>query len=188
MRNTFMSLAVVFTFVAGAALADDNVMGFYFSDTEFNYETAATTIVPGYARIGYVVLTNAMGSEVAGYEVSIACTAADFQVYVTSMGWGENTGTNTNQIVHFLTPVPVSPTGTVLSNAIFYTESTSYEEITFGPSDPSSLPDGFPVVDFGGGDLQPCSYSFGTPVVARLNDQSVGATSQSWSDVKALFQ
>jgi len=167
-------------------MADDNALGLYFSDTEFTQETATAEIEPDFLLASYVVLTGATGSTVAGYEVVISCTAPDFSIPVTSLFWGENAGTSTNQIVHFATPVPVVAGGTVLSTALVGTASTGYEEISFGPADPSSLP-GTPVVDFGGGDLQPCSYPFGTPVVAWLNADPVATEARSYSGVKRLF-
>jgi hypothetical protein len=187
MYRLIATLAAITLAAGTVALADDNALGFYFSNSEFTLETAGITIIPGYARMGYIVLTSATGSVVSGYEVSIAATAPDFSILMTGLGWGQNSGTNANQIVHFLTPVPVAAAGTVLTFVIFGTDSTDAEEISFGPASPSSLPGGTPVVDFDGGNLQACSYPFGTPVVAWLNGEPVANESTSWSSVKALF-
>ncbi len=185
MKN--LVIAGVVLLVAGAGLAQDNALGLYFSDTEFTAETAQATIEPDFTLAAYVVLTGATGSAVSGYEVNITCTAEDFAVPLTNLVFGENSGTNTNQLVQFFEPVPVAEGGTVLSFLVLATSSTEYEEISFGPADPSSLPDGVPVVDFGGGDLQPCSYPFGSPVVARLNVDTVPVAARSWSQVRTLF-
>ncbi|HOX24194.1 MAG TPA: hypothetical protein PLL30_00390 [Candidatus Krumholzibacteria bacterium] len=187
-RLIILGTVAISLLASGAAQADANALGLYFSDSEFTYETANAMVTQGAALVAYIVLTEATGTIVAGYEVAISSTAPDFTIILTSLFWGENSGTNENQIVTFASPVPVNPGGTVLATIIFTTESTDPETISFGPSEPSSLPDGVPVVDFGGGDLHPCSYPFGTPVVARLNDVPVPTAASSWSGVKALFE
>ena len=174
--------------VIGASVAAaDNELGLYFSDSEFTQESAVVDNAPGFAMIGYIVLTGATGASVAGYEVSITASAPDFSIFLISVFGFENDGTDANQIVQFASPVPVEPGGTVLCSILFTTDSTEYEEISFGPSDPSSLPDDMPVVDFGGNDILACAYPFGTPVVAWLNADPVPVDARSWSRVKALF-
>jgi len=185
-RRIVLAVCSLTLLVAGGVATAQNAIGLYFSDEAFTYDTAHAETTPGFLLVAYVVLTEATGDIVDGYEVGISCTAPDFAIPLTSVDW-DNQGTPTNQIVDFIVPVPVQTGGTVLCSVYLETASTDPETIVLGPSDPSSLPDGVPVVDFGGGDLQPCSYPFGTPEVAWLN-APVAAASRSWSGIKALFE
>lgn len=182
---------IIAAVVAASATAQtvDNALGLYFNDSEFTFDNTNLTVQPGYAFVSYVVLRNATGSVISGYEVGIASTAPDLMVVIATgpNGW-TNVGTGFNQRVHYLLPVPVAASGTVLATVILWTSSTSYEEISFGPATPPSLPGDRPVVDFGGGYLQLCNYPFGSAVVARLNDEPVTDAATSWSRVKALFE
>ncbi len=179
---------IILSVIATAAWAQDDALGLYFNETEFTQETANRTTAPGFTMPGYVVLTNATGPMIAGYGVGIASTAADFSIPVTSLGFGDsNSGTNTNQIVSFLTPKPVAAGGTVLSTIFFVTDSTELEEISFGPSNPSSLP-GVPVVEYVPGGAVACSQPFGTPTVAWLNAEVVAVQTEAWGGVKALYR
>ncbi len=187
MHRRIIAIVAICLIAGTAALAEDNALGLYFSDSEFTRDTASTEISPEFAVTAYVVLTNATGSSVAGYEVGISCTAPGFNIAFTDLMF-ENAGTNDNHLVSYTVPRPVDPAGTVLSLIIFSADSDGYEEISFGPSDPPSLPDGVPVVDFGGGDLQPCSYPFDSWVVAWLNDDTVAVEARTLSEVKGLFE
>ena len=186
MQRLIMGLIAIILIAGATAMAGDNALGFYFSDTEFTRESASGVSTPDFAQTAYVVLTNATGTVVSGYEVSIAATAPDFAIIFTDLLF-DNAGTNTNHLVTFSTPLPVDPDGTVLSMCIFTTETTEFTEISFGPSEPSSLPD-TPTVTFADIGLVPGTYPFDGPVVAWLNEDPVASEAQSWSGVKSLFQ
>ena len=182
-----VSFCALLAGTATPAAAQDDALGLYFSDTSFTPETAAATVTPGFALAAYVVLTSATGTAVHGYEVGIACTAADFGIPVTSLFFGDNAGTPTNQIVTFGAPKPVAPGGMVLCTVFLTTGSTGYEVISFGPSVPASRPGGVPTVDYGAGPTA-CSYPFGGPGVAWLNGQPVPARPAAWSRLQALYR
>jgi len=179
-----LAIAGAFLVLAGFATANDNAIGLYFSDTEFTVATASANFVD-FARIGYVVLTEATGSVATGYELGISCSEAGFTFWPTLV-WGENAGTDLNHLVTFLEPRVISPGGTVLSNAIVGYSGGVPAEVMFGPAEPSSLPD-TPVVFFDGV-ATACSYPFGSPVVAWLNNDPVASEGHSWSQVKGLFR
>jgi len=187
--NRLFSITFFIAMIAAAtALAGDDALGFYFSDSDFTRDSASIVTSPDFAQTGYVVLTNATGSVINGYEVMITATSPDFSIVTTGLGWGENSGTNTNQIVDFLVPVPVDPGGTVLTMCIFSQSVTEFVEISFGASEPSSLPDGVPTVTFADLGVLPCSYPFEGAVVAWLNEDPVSVTGRSLSRVKGLFR
>lgn len=186
MQRLIMGLIAIILMAGATAQAGDNALGFYFSNTEFTRESASGVSTPGFNQLAYIVLTNATGTTVSGYEVSIAATAPDFAIVLTDHPF-ENAGTNMNHLVTFSTPLPVDPNGTVLTMCIFGMDSMEYTEISFGPSDPSSLPD-TPTVTFTDAGLVPATFPFESSVVAWLNEDPVASEAQSWSGVKALFQ
>jgi hypothetical protein len=187
--KTLAIAALAALMLVGPAQAQDDALGLYFSDTEFTEETASADITPGFLLVAYIVLTSPTGTVVDGYEVGISCTAPDFAIPLTGLQFfDQNLGTNTNQIVTFGTPKPVAAGGTVMTSVFLGTGSTELEEISFGPSDPSSLPDGRPVVAYGDLGLVACSYPWGDPVVARLNAEPVSVDQRSWSRLRALFE
>jgi hypothetical protein len=183
----FTAACIILSVFATAAWAQDDALGLYFNETEFTQETANRTTAPGFTMPGYVVLTNATGPMIAGYEVGIAGTAADFAIPLTSLFIDFNAGTNSNHIVTFASPKPVAAGGTVMSTIFFVTDSTELEEISFGPSIPSSLP-GVPVVEYVSGGAVACSQPFGTPTVAWLNAEVVAVQTEAWGGVKALYR
>jgi len=170
-----------------AGLASAETMGLYFSETTYTEATAHADVTPGVALASHLVVLDSSEAAIAGYEVQITCTAADFAIPFGVIG-GMNSGTSTNQIVQLYAPVPVAPEGTVLTTLILTTGSTAPEEIMFGPSEPSSLPDGLPVVDYGQGNLVACDYPFGSEVVAWLNSEPVATEATSLSEIKSLFR
>lgn len=170
------------------ALAQDDALGLYFSNTTFSLATASATNAPGFIVAAYIVLTNPTGAMVSGYEVAISSTAADFAVPVTSLFFDLNLGTNMNQIVSYLSPKPAAAGGTVLAMIGFATASVAPETIAFASASPSSLPGDRPVVDYGAGGLVACGQPYGTPVVAWLNGQPVAAEISTWGAVKSTFR
>jgi hypothetical protein len=177
-------IAMAMLVIAGLATAEDNAIGLYFSGSEFTIATASANF-DDFARIGYVVLTEATGDVVTGYELGISCSEPGF-VFWSTLIWGENDGTDLNHLVTFFEPRVVSPGGTVLSDAIVSYGGGVSAEVMFGPADPSTLPD-TPVVFFDGV-ATACSYPFGSPVVAWLNSDPVASEGHSWSRVKWLFR
>ncbi len=172
----------------GAASAQDDALGLYFSSSTFNLGTSSATNAPGFMIASHIVLTNPTGAVIDGYEVGISCSAADFAIPLTSLMFDLNLGTNANQIVTFLSPKPVVAGGTVLSSVFLATASTDFESISFGAASPSSLPGDAPVIDYGIGGLAACSQPFGTSVVAWLNGLPVSEESSTWGGVKALYR
>lgn len=179
-----LAIAAAVLVIAGLAAADDNAIGLYFSDSEFTIATASANF-EDFALLGYVVLTEATGDVVTGYEVGISCSEPGF-TFLPTLFWGENAGTDLNHLVTFFEPRVVSPGGTVLSDAFVGYSGVVPAEVMFGQADPSSLPD-TPVAFFDGV-ATACSYPFGTPVVAWLNSEPVANEGHSWSRVKGLFR
>lgn len=188
MKRLLMCLTLACLSGAGGARAQDDALGLYFSSTEFSLETADATVQPGFLLAGYVVLTAPTGAMLTGYEVGISSTAADFAIPVTSLFLDTNLGSNTNHRVTFAVPKAALAGGTVLSTVFLSTGSLLPETISFGPSSPSSLPAGKPVVIYAGTGPVACSQPHGTPVVAWLNGQPVAGDDVAWGDVKALFR
>ena len=188
MKRWIMVLTLAGLAAAGAARAQDDALGLYFSSTVFSIETADATVMPGFTMAGYVVLTLPTGAMITGYEVGISSSAADFTIPVTSLFLDTNLGTNTNQRVTLAVPKAAVAGGTVLSTAFLATDSLVPETVSFGPSSPSSLPAGMPVVFYAGVGPVACSYPHGTPVVAWLNGQPVADDGATWGGVKALFR
>lgn len=186
-RKTIVTVMIL-TLAAGVAGAQDDAMGLYFSETEFTIDTAQAVVSPGFTTAAYIVLTNPTMAVATGYEVNISSSASDFAIPVTSLSFDTNLGTNTNQIVTFSIPKPTAPGGTVLATVFIATASTNYEEIAFGPSIPSSLPAGVPVIYDGAGGLVAGSPPFDASAVAWLNGVPVPDEGVSWGDVRALFR
>jgi len=187
MKRLIFCAAVLSLTVAATAAAQDNVLGLYFSDTEFTADTAHADNQPGYYLACYIVLTSPTGGTVYGYEVGITSTAADFDVFFVP-GFDQNLGTESNQIVTFGIPKPVEPGGTVLEPIFIATGSLQVETVSFGASDPSRITGDVPGVDYGGGALVACSLPFGVPEVAWLNGEVVPAERTAWGSVKSLFR
>ncbi|MFO7609674.1 MAG: hypothetical protein R6X35_10840 [Candidatus Krumholzibacteriia bacterium] len=189
MKRLICCAAVLFMIVAvaTAAVAQTDVLGLYFSDTEFTADTAHAQNSPGFMLACYIVLTNPTGTTVHGYEVGITSTAADFTVLYLPI-FDTNEGTDTNQIVTFGTPMPVQAGGTVLSPIFIGTDSTEIETIAFGAADPSRVTGDVPGVDYGSGPLVACNLPFGVPEVAWLNGAVVPAERTAWGSIKSLFR
>lgn len=188
MKRLLLLVALACLLSAGAARAQDDALGMYFNATTFSLEAAAVAAQPGFTIAAYLVLTSPTGGTITGYEVAISSSAADFSIPVTSLFLDTNLGTNANQRVTFLVPKPALAGGTVLSTAFIATDSLLPETIAFGPSTPSSVACCSPAVVYSGVGPVPCSYPWGTPVVAWLNGQPVAEQPQSWGEVKALFR
>jgi hypothetical protein len=153
-------------------------MGIFFSDTEFtsqmtNFENAFEPFN------AYVVLQDAGTASVAGYECGMA--PSDPSVIVVSAsgpnGW-TNYGTGFNHIAGYITPVPVTQGGTVLSTLSLFYPGDPTVDISMGPSIPSSFAGEGP--GFVGGDnidlliLSLLSTgAAGSDVVATLNGDGV---------------
>ena len=174
--------------VVPSANGQSDALGLYGHPERFDASTATIWTVPGYAQLVFLVLTEPSGSLIAGYEVGITSTASDFEYLSGNYYRGWNLGTQTNHMVTFPEPVPVTSGGTVLDIAYLNTDLIVPRIVSFGPSSPSSLPAGMPVVVYSGIGPVACSYPFGTPVVAWLNSPPVAAPAQSWGSVKALFR
>ena len=185
-KSILILLAFTIIILAAPARSGD-ALGLYFSDSEFNQDSATVMLEPDLAVMAYIVLTEPTGDVVAGYEVGIACTDPDFIYFAPSLIW-ENDGTDTNQIVHFVEPKPVLPGGTVLSSGFLSVQSTDEELVTFGPSDPSSIDEPRPAVEYVAVGWMACDGPFGSDVVAWLNPNPVATAPTSWSGVKGLFE
>lgn len=188
MRKLLIALLLFALPAAEPAMAQDDALGLYFSDSTFSLATASRANAPGFVVAAYIVLTNPTGAVVSGYEVGVSSTAADFAVPVTSLIFDINLGSNTNQLVSFMFPKPTAAGGTVLAMIGFSTASVAPETIAFAAATPSSLPGVLPVVNYGAGRLVACSQPYGTPVVAWLNGQPVAAENATWGAVKSTFR
>jgi hypothetical protein len=188
MKHLISAALVAGLLQTGAVLAQDDVLGLYFSNTVFSEATANAHVVPTFNLAAYIVLTKPTGAVISGYEVRITSTAAGFAIPLTNLFFDINAGSNVNQIVTYSIPKPALPDGTVLAAVIIGTDDLDPETISFGASSPSRLPGDRPVIDYGAGGLVACSQPFGTPVVAWLNGQPVANEYSTWGAVKATFR
>jgi hypothetical protein len=185
-----LGLVAVMASVALAQSSEENMMGLFFSDTEFTDET--TNHINTFAPFnGYVVLLNPTVETVGGYELGISFTdPAPFVLSVTGPNDWTNFGSPTNHIVGYQVPVPVEGDGVVLATVNMLQTSAALTEISFGPSTPSSFNgEGPGIADGENTDLlylAPLTTPDG--VVATVDGDGVTATEgRSLSSVKALF-
>lgn len=192
-----LALALV-AVIATGAMAQDNMMGMFFSPDTFNDSTTNLAGV-GMAYQGYIVLVNPTVTLVAAYEVAVAFEGAApyvlgaYGVGGTTVepagdyGW-TNFGSAMNQMVGFITPVPVVGDAVVLGIMDILPTSMVATNIVFGPVAIPSIP-GVPAIADGTNPdiLVGCdTYSF--PAVATINGAGVVAVEpHSLSGVKALF-
>jgi len=180
--------------LAHAQPGEENMMGLFFSDTEFsdatnNYDTAA---VPFNC---YIVVLNPMVESIAGYEVGIAIS--DPAVFVLAVS-GENGWTNfgdaLNHLAGFGTPVPVIDNAAVVCTMQWLYSGLAEITIEFGHATPPSIPGWEGMVIANGADpddLIPCGTPYGevNGIVATLNCVcGPGVEKASLSGVKALFR
>lgn len=170
------------------ALAQEDVLGLYFSDTTFTLETASASVPSGSLLAGYIVLTGPTGAVINGYEVGISSSAPDFAIPMTNLTFDTNDGDNLNQIITFMTPKPALAEGTVLATVFLSTASTAPETISFAAASPSSVGGVAPAVDYSSGPAVACSPPWDAPYVAWLNGQPVATDRAAWDEVKALFR
>jgi len=176
-----------------AEWAEDNLMGLFFSDTEFTSLNTMFETEPVPFE-SYIVAINPEVSSISGYEVSI--NIPDPAVFLLSVsgpnGW-TNFGDSVNHLAGFGTPVPVTSNTAVLSTIRLLYAGHDEIYISFGAATPPSIPDhDGPVIANGANPdiLIPCMTTyFGTPsgFVAVLNPQ-VAVETTSLSRVKSLFR
>jgi hypothetical protein len=190
-----LGLVAVMATGALAQSGDDNMMGIFFSDTEFVDETTnfPNTFAPFNA---YVVLLNGTVNSIAAYEVGMM--VSDPSVFVLAVsgpnGW-TNFGNNLNHLAGYMTPVPVAENGTILATLNMLYTGVATVEMSMGPATPSSFDDLGPGYANGENvdDLVLCSLTVPTNgdvwgVVATINGDGVVANeAHSLSSVKALF-
>ncbi len=190
--KTLLTIAMLALLTSGAAALEDhelNMMGVFFSPTEFVDETTNldTTGAPFAA---YLVLLNPTVESVGGYEVSIRFEPPlPFVLSVTGENGWTNFGDNTNHLCGYQVPLPSMGYGVVLATFTMLMTGTDYVEIWLGPSDPASIP-GVPVIADGSNPdlLIPCNCTTHDCMVATLNgDGVVATTDETWTSVKALF-
>jgi len=189
-------LMVVPMSLAQAQWSDENMMGLFFSASEF---TDATTNLDtaGFPFNAYIVILNPELETIGGYEVGVSFS--DPLVIPLSAqgpnGWTTE-GDYLNQIVSFDTAVPVVDDSAVLCTLQLLYTGEAMVEICFGPADPTSLPDHEGAVLISGNDgddLIPCVNPLGEGVgclVATLNNDSPGPAVEqtAWTTVKTLFR
>ncbi|MBD3220169.1 hypothetical protein GF314_02925 [bacterium] len=176
--------------VAQPGNSEENMMGMFFSETDFTDENTNFDPV-GAPFNGYVVLLNTTVETVGGYELGIA--VSDPTVFVLAVtgpnGW-TNFGDNLNHLVGYQVPLPAGDVGTVLATVNMLYSGTDLVTFAFGPSEPSSIP-GYPVIADGANpdDLYACPLTNeDAGYVATLNGDGVTATeTSSWTNVKSLF-
>jgi len=186
-----LGLVAVMATGALAQSSEENMMGMFFSNTEFTdeYTNHVNTFV---AFNGYVVLLNPMVEFVGGYELGISFSdPAPFVLGVTGPNGWTNFGSLTNHICGYQIPLPVeNPDGVVLVTMNMLHTAVDPVAISFGPSNPSSFGgEGPGIADGVNTDLlYLCPLTTPDGVVATVNGDGVVATeSQSLSSVKALF-
>jgi len=195
MKNILLVTLLLLPLAPALADFDDpNVMGMFFSGTEFSDATTGIH-TPGAPFNAYIVVLNPEVEAIGGYEVGISIS--DPTVFVLStMGpdkWA-NEGDSLNQIVRFGTPVVVVDSAAILCTVQLLYSGTDLVEICFGPADPPGIPghEGPVIVDGANLDIQesliPCWPPFWGDLVAVLNPEH-GSPVQtgSLSQLKALF-
>jgi len=193
MKHFLIALLLLVPLAAAQAQYEGpNLLGMFFSDTEFSEETANHAPAPELFD-AYFVLLNPEVDSVYGYEVGISTTDPNcFFLYVTFPNNGDNFGNDMDHMVGYGTPVPVVDDVVILSTVTLLYVYSDYVEISFGVSSLNSIPghDG-PVIANGADpdDLIPCTIPSGeiSGVVATLNGV-VAVEHHSLTGVKALFQ
>ncbi len=190
--RTLLTISIL-TLLAGTAFAQfpgDNLMGVFFSDTEFTQET--TNIDSGAVPFNaYLVLVNATVGTVGGYECAI--DFANPSIFVLSVsgpnGW-TNFGDNTNHLCGYQVPLPSEQPGTVLATLQLLYSVTDPVEISLGPATPPSIPGDMAIANGANPDeLIACPCLTADCVVATIWGDGVVATEdQTWSSVKSLFE
>jgi hypothetical protein len=189
-----LALALVVMVAGGAIAQDENMMGMFFSDTEFTDATTSwtNTFAPFNA---YIVLLNATVETVGGYEVGIGIPGTVFLLSVTGPNGWTNFGGNTNHLCGYQTPLPRGEVGTVLSTVQMLYTGTDIVGILFGPATPATIP-GVPVIADGANpdlvfacQLTADANGPNPALVATINGPGIVATEEhTLSGVKALFE
>lgn len=180
---------VVFGAVNASAqpLPDQNVLGFFFSDTEFTEETTnwVNTFTP---FSGYIVLLDGTVDSIGGYEVGLEFdTELLFLLSLIGPPGMINVGDIVNLICAFPTPIPVDPFGVVLSELVMLYLDDAPVCIMLVPVNTPSIP-GYPGI-LDGADyatVLPCNV-FNAPDCTATINAPVAAERRSLTHIKALF-
>ena len=186
-RLLFIALALV---IAGGAMAQDTFGLWRMVDGEYVPYIPAEEVLDLF--IFFIIVHEPSSFSIGGYEVGIGIPA-DLIILATTRppGW-TNFGTPTNHLVGFQLPVIVQTEIGVLGEmqCIGLSIPSESTHITYGPSDPPSIPghDG-PVYADGVNPetLVACGFVEGSPDVF-LYGGIVGTEAHTLSDVKALFE
>jgi len=177
---------------AQAQYEGSNLIGLFFSDTEFSEET--TNHAPEPAPFSaYIVLLNPEVDSVWGYEVGISISDPYcFLLQAYFPNDGTNYGYLLDHMVAFSTPVPIVDQAAILSTLELLYVGSDYVEISIGGSSLESIPGYYGPVIADGADpdvLIPCTIPSGelSGVVATLNGV-VAIEHHSLTGVKSLFQ
>jgi len=180
--------------LAHAQPDEENLMGLFFSDTEFSDATNNLDTTPAPFNC-YIVVLNPLVESIAGYEVGIAISDPTVFVLAVSgdFGW-TNFGDALNHLVGFGTPVPVVDNAAVVCTMQWLYAGTAEIYVEFGHATPPSIPGWEGMVIANGvnpDDLIPCITPWGevNGIVATLNGVCGPAVEKaSLSGVKALFR
>ena len=167
-----------------------NLIGVFFSDTEFSQETTNIDCEPVPFN-AYLALINGTVDSVGGYECALGLSnPAVFLLAVTGPNGWTNFGDNTNHLCGYQTPLPVQLPGTVLATIQMLYTITDPVNISLGPATPASIPDEMAIANGDNPeDLIPCPCLTADCIVATIWGDGVVATeSHTWTGVKALFE
>ncbi len=195
MKTLIALLLLLLSFsLAHAQWDDENMMGLFYSDTEFSDATTNYDTTPAPFNC-YIVVLNPMVESIAGYEVGITISDPTVFVLATSGGYGwTNFGDALNHLVGFGTPVPVVDNAAVVCTMQWLYSGSSEIYIEFGHATPPSIPgwDGMVIANgVNPDDLIPCGTPYGEVhgIVATLNCVCGPAVeAASLTNVKALFR
>jgi len=193
-----VALTLLPVVAAQADFDDPNVMGMFFSDTEFSDSTNGID-TPGAPFNAYIVVLNPEVETIGGYEVAISIT--DPTVFIMStltLNKWVIADHMRNQIVRFSTPVPVVDSVAILCTMQMLYSGTDHVDILFGPADPLSIPghNGPVLVDGANLNTQEILIPCGTPYheslggwVASFNSPGIlPVKTGSFSNLKAMFR
>lgn len=179
--------------MAHAQWDDENMMGLFFSDTEFSDATTNYDTTPAPFNC-YIVVLNPLVASIAGYEVGITVSDPTVFVLVTTGDYGwTNFGDAWNHLVGFGTPLPVVDNAAVVCTMQWLYPGTAEVTIAFHHATPPSIPGWEGMVIANGvnpDELIPCVTPWGemNGIVATLNGVcGPGVEKASLSGVKALF-
>jgi hypothetical protein len=172
---------------------DDNMVGVYF---DLGADTNSLPGIDPFVDFDmYVILTNPTMAAIDAFEFSYNMVGPlviqNFQNYPAgALDVGGGSAATGNIITGLAEPL-VTTEATVLIHWGYLVRGVEALDIFIGPSEPSSVPNGLPVIQEAGGALMSVGLSTGGPdiPVARVNGTGpVAVENATWGGVKSLYR